>query len=128
MISLAGLDPRVRPAVSAALAWAKHYGLHVTVTSAKRERSKQAALYRQYLACKARHERIDPSNPNPACRYPANPPGDSAHEYGMAFDSAVPAGEWGAWTDLRRALGWRVPDNDRVHAEVQDWREKLGLA
>lgn len=122
-LALAGLDPRVREAAEAALAWAAHYRIPVTVTSGKRSHEKQAQLRAQYEDCLRRGERVQKNNPNPRCRYPANKPGDSSHEFGMSFDSWAPPEWMSAWVQLRRALGWRVPDNDVVHAEVPNWRE-----
>lgn len=87
-------------------------GVRPTVTSGFRTNVEQQALY----AARA-------SNP-----YPVNRPGDSAHEYGLAFDSAVPDRYLPAWTALRRAIGFRVPENDEVHAEVPGWREIVSPA
>jgi hypothetical protein len=122
LAKLAGLHPEVKAAAELCLSWAKYYGLDVTVTSGHRDLAKQTELRRQYENCIARGETVWPGNPNPACRYPANRPGDSAHNYGMAFDSTVPAGQQWAWDYLRRYAGFRVPENDLIHAEVPEWR------
>ena len=57
-------------------------------------------------------------------------PGDSAHQYGLAFDSSFAADVkpqlMPLWVQVRRAVGFRVPDNDEVHAEVNGWREIVG--
>lgn len=122
-ISLRGLNPTVRAAAERALAWAAFYKIPVTVTSAARPWAEQEKLRARYEACLSRGERVYPGNPDPACRYPANRPGESAHNYGLAFDSSVPP-EWlPAWTWLRRAAGFAVPENDPVHAEVPSWRQ-----
>jgi D-alanyl-D-alanine carboxypeptidase len=123
VISLRGLHPLVRERAELAMAWAQRYGLQVTVTSGYRSWAEQTQLRTQYETCLARGERVDPANPNPACRYPANEPGDSAHNYGMAWDSWVPEDQWWLWTYLRRAAGFAVFENDRVHAEVPEWRK-----
>lgn len=122
MISLRGLDPTVRRVAEVVLGWASYYKIPVTVTSAARAWDEQTKLRARYEACLARGERVWPGNANPDCRYPANRPGDSAHNYGLAFDSTVPEQWWPAWTWLRRAAGFAVPDSDRVHAEVPGWR------
>lgn len=122
-IALRGLVPEVRAAAERALSWAVYYGLHVTVTSCYRSWAEQTALYNRYQKCVARGEQITPGNPNPECRYPANRPGDSAHNYGLAWDSVVPAHEQWAWDYLRSYAGFRIPPNDRIHAEVPDWRQ-----
>lgn len=118
-----------------ALELARRLGLVVTLTSGFRSTSKQRDLRARYEQCLARGETIAPSNPNPDCRYPANRPGDSSHEFGLSWDSYVAGGEpeWSAWTQIRQLVGFRVPPNDRVHAEMPDWRSvaaamyRLGL-
>jgi len=122
-ISLRGLHPQVREAAERVLSWASSYKIPVTVTSAARPWAEQEKLRARYEACLARGEIIAPGNPDSDCRYPANRPGDSAHNYGLAWDSSVPEEWWPAWTWLRRAAGFAVPDNDRVHAEVPGWRQ-----
>lgn len=54
--------------------------------------------------------------------YPVNRPGDSAHQYGLAFDSDVPDAQQPLWRAVRQFVGFRVPDNDEVHAELPNWR------
>jgi D-alanyl-D-alanine carboxypeptidase len=106
-----------------ALAWAKYYGLTVTVTSVYRSWAEQQSLRTRYEKCLARGERIHPDNPDPACRYPANRPGDSSHNYGLSWDSVVPDHQQWTWNYLRRYAGFHVPDNDQIHAEVPQWRQ-----
>lgn len=104
------------------VALARQLGIRVTITSGYRSIEKQRQLRAQYEACLARGESITPSNSNAACRYPANRPGDSSHNFGLSFDSSVPDDWWPAWTALRRWAGFVVPENDRVHAEIPNWR------
>lgn len=55
-------------------------------------------------------------------KWPAAEPGESAHQYGVAWDSTVPP-EWlPVWTAIRRAFGWAVYDNDPNHAEYPGWQ------
>ena len=110
------------PYADYAIAWAKSLGIVVTVTSVLRSRERQAELRRQWESCLARGERVWPGNPNPACRYPANRPGDSSHEYGLGWDSDVEDRYQATWTAIRRAVGWQVPESDPVHAELPSWR------
>lgn len=119
---LAGLHPEVRGAAELCLSWAVYYRLTVTVTSGLRTLQEQKALRERYERCLAQGEKVYPGNPNAACRYPANRPGDSAHNFGLAWDSDVPDNQMWAWTYLRRYAGFHVPDNDPVHAEVPNWR------
>lgn len=121
-VQLRGLDPEVRDRAQLALDWAAYYRIPVTITSVVRTWAEQTKLRDQYERCLASGATISPTNPNPACRYPANRPGDSAHNFGLAFDSWVPDGYWEAWTFLREFAGFHVPGNDRVHAEVPSWR------
>lgn len=123
--ALRTLHPQLIPYADYCLDWARYLGIEVTVTSVLRDSVKQAELRRQYEACLARGERVWPGNPNPACRYPANHPGDSAHEYGLAWDSTCDAVHLADWIGIRRAVGWQVPDNDPIHAELPRWRDYL---
>jgi len=126
-VQLAGLYPVVRDRAELALSWAARYGITPTITSAYRSWAEQTRLRSQYEQCLARGETISPKNPDSRCRYPANEPGDSAHNYGFAFDSWVDEPFWWAWTYLRKAAGFHVPDNDRIHAEVPNWRDYTSL-
>ncbi len=121
-IQLRGLHPAIRGAAEYALEIARHNGVPVTVTSGLRSSAEQARLRRQYEACLAAGERVHAGNPNPACRFPANRPGTSAHEFGLAFDSSVPEAYWDVWNAIRSYVGFRLMANDRVHAEHPDWR------
>ncbi len=119
------LHPQLQPYADYCLQWASYSGIPVTVTSVLRESTRQAQLRRQFEECLERGERIWPGNPDPRCRYPANRPGDSAHEYGLAWDSACALARLPEWMAIRRAVGWTVPDNDPIHAELPLWRQYL---
>lgn len=121
-LQLRGLHPQVRERADLALSWATYYGLVVTVTSGLRTMAEQTALRARYEKCLTLPGGVYPGNPNPECRYPANRPGDSAHNFGMAWDSSVPANQLWIWTYLREYAGFRVPADDPVHAEVPNWR------
>lgn len=121
-IALAGLDPEVRARAELAISWANYFKIPVTITSTMRTWAEQTKLRARYEACLLQGAAIGPQNPNPACHYPANRPGDSAHNYGLAWDSTVPEQFWADWTAIREWAGFHVPDNDRVHAEVHEWR------
>ena len=118
-ISLRGLHPEVREAAEATLEWARHYKIPVQVTSTFRSWEQQTKLRKNYERCLA--EGRFPSPPD--CKWPANRPGDSAHNYGLAWDSWVPDEWWWAWNWLRRYAGFHVPANDQIHAEVPQWRQ-----
>lgn len=90
------------------LAWADYYHVPVTVTSGQRSWELQERLYADYLAGKS--------------RFPANPPGQSAHNYGLAWDSVTDPKYQDWWDQLRAYAGFRIPPNDRIHAEVPNWR------
>lgn len=122
MISLRGLNAAIRPNAQWCLDVAAYYNVPVTVTSAVRPWADQEALRRRYESCLAKGERVYAGNPDPACRYPANEPGDSAHNFGLAWDSVVPEEYLDWWVAVRRYAGFRVPDNDLIHAEYPDWR------
>lgn len=101
------LDPELRPYAEQLLAAASAAGFNPTVTSTRRSFAQQKALYSRYKAGLS--------------KYPANPPGASAHEYGWAFDMDVYPHE-ALWTDVGpywEALGgsWGG-DRDPVHFEL----------
>lgn len=126
MLPLSSLHPEVRSRVDWLLEVARLNHIPVTITSTARSQSTQKALRANWEACVARG--LYPSStslaPGMSCKYPANRPGDSAHEYGVAWDSSVPATWLPAWTALRELAGFRVADEngDPIHAEVPNWR------
>ena len=113
-IQLRGLHPEVRERAELALQWANQFGIRPWVTSGFRSFNEQAALRRRFEAGES--------------RFPANRPGDSAHNFGFAWDSVlpqdlrdVPAFEvW--WEAVREFYGFEVPPNDTIHAQVPQWR------
>lgn len=118
-IGLRGLDPVVRERAQIAMDIAAYYGVPVTLTSTYRPWEQQERLYRVYLDCRARGE---VGQPGP-CKYPANRPGDSAHNFGWAWDSVVPEQYQDWWDAVRRWVGFEVLPNDRIHAQVPNWRQ-----
>lgn len=117
MNRLGQLNPGLVDAARYTMELGASYRLRPEVTSVYRSIDFQRELRRLYEQCRA-GDRI-------ACQrqpYPANQPGDSAHNWGLAWDSWVPADQMALWTDIRRAVGWRVPENDLIHAELPDWR------
>ena len=107
MISLSGLAPQVRKAAAYALQFARAENIPVRVTSTRRSLKDQRDLYNNYLAGRS--------------QYPAAPPGSSAHEFGLAFDSVVPAAYQDRWNEIRRAIGFQVLEQDIIHAQVPGW-------
>lgn len=113
MLQVNGLDSRLREHAEQTFAYAFALGLHPVVTSVRRSEQEQRRLYQAYVSGKA--------------KYPAAPPGNSAHQWGVAFDSVVPAEELAAWTAVRRAFGWLAPDSDTVHAEWPGWQSYISV-
>lgn len=99
----------MRPAAEYALALANWYGIAPTVTSTYRSWEEQVRL-------RSRWERGE-------SQWPANRPGDSAHNYGWAFDSVVPESQQQLWNEIRAYVGFEVLDNDIIHAQVPNWRQ-----
>lgn len=107
-VDVAHLHPTVRQYMDAMVDYFKQAtGVEPVITSGYRSIEKQQQLYDQRS-----------SNP-----YPVNRPGDSAHNYGLAFDSDVPDKWMPTWIAFRRWVGFTVPDNDEVHTEVPNWRQ-----
>jgi len=117
-IALRGLHRDVRQAAEFSMAVAQHFGINPRVTSAFRPWSQQVILRRNFERCVAAGRFPSP----PDCRFPANRPGDSSHQFGLSFDSVVPELDQSNWNAIRRWVGFRVPSNDLIHAEVPDWR------
>lgn len=105
---LKGLEPQVRERAELALDWADFFGIPVTITSGLRTFEEQARLRSNWEAGLS--------------RWPANRPGDSSHNFGLAFDSDVSDADLADWTIIREWLGFRVPGVDVIHAEVPGWR------
>lgn len=105
---LGQLPPWVESWARCAIEAAEHCGIPVEVTSTLRSCEEQQRLYERY--------EIGLS------RYPVARPGQSAHQYGLAWDSTVPEGLMPTWRAIRVAAGWHVPLGDIVHAEVPGWR------
>lgn len=74
MPSLSTLDRRFRPFAEELLAYARALDARFIVTSARRSRTEQARLYSRWLKGQS--------------PFPANPPGRSMHELGLAVDLA----------------------------------------
>lgn len=104
-MNLDGLHPDLRPYAEELVHLLRQHGYRATITSVRRTRSQQAALYARWLR-----------GENP---YPVAPPGSSAHEHGLAFDMDVrtSSGADGApdagavW----RSWGGAWNQRDRVH-------------
>lgn len=120
---LAGLQAPVRDAAEWCLAQADGYGIPVTVVSGFRSTTEQRRLWNNYQQC-LRTGRFGLA---PDCKYPANRPGFSAHEYGLAWDSTVPPEYMGWWVALRRYAGFHVIEGDLPHAEYPRWRDFVRL-
>lgn len=121
-MQLAGLHDALRPAADWCLKVAEMNGIPVTITSVVRGWAEQTKLRTQYETCLARGQTVSPSNPDPKCHYPANQPGDSAHNFGFAWDSWTPEEYMPDWIKIREMAGFTVPANDHVHAELPNWR------
>jgi len=109
MMQLRGLDSRVRPYAEYAFEIARYYGIDPTVTSVYRSWEQQTKLRQRWE--------------QGLSAFPANLPGDSAHNYGWAFDAVVPAHQQSLWDQIRAYVGFEVLPNDIIHAQVPNWRQ-----
>ncbi len=82
-------------------------GLHVVVTSTRRDLETQKRLYADYKAGRS--------------KYPAAPPGHSQHDRGMAFDLHLDPPEYAAAGALWERLGltWGGRFNDEIHFDFR---------
>ena len=108
-ISTRGLHPEVRLRADWALGWAAHYNVPVTVTSTRRTWEEQQRLRTRWEQGKS--------------KFPANKPGDSAHQWGLAWDSVTEPEYQAWWNEVRRLAGFEVLSHDRIHAQVPNWRQ-----
>lgn len=120
-MKLRGLHPSLRPYAEYALQVAARYRVPVEVTSVYRSNREQQELYDNYVRCL----RQGLFGRTPECRYPANRPGDSAHNFGLAWDSTVEPRYQAWWDYVRRAVGFEVLQNDRIHAQLPGWRRYI---
>ena len=118
-IALRGLHQELRPYAELALDWARYYGIRPEITSVFRTWEDQERLYQKHLRC-VQQGRFGQA---PDCLYPANEPGDSAHGAHFAWDSWVPDEDMPLWIEIRRNIGWHVPQHDNIHAALPDWRQ-----
>lgn len=118
MLALRGMHETLRPYAEYAHRIAWYYGIEPTVTSVFRDWTKQKYLRDRYEKCLAEGRFPTPGE----CQYPANRPGDSSHNYGLSWDSVVRPEHQDLWDAIRRYVGFTVPENDRIHAELPDWR------
>ena len=118
MIALRGMHADLRPYAEYAHQLGRAYGITPTVTSVFRSWTKQRQLRDRYEYCLATGE----FGRTARCRYPANRPGESSHNYGLSWDSVVSDAEMPLWAQIRSYVGFRVPQNDLIHAELPSWR------
>lgn len=110
MIALKGLEPWLQPYAAYLLQVAAANGLNVQITSVRRSRQQQAALYARYLRGES--------------DLPAAPPGTSDHELGLAFDLVVDH-NYHSVNQERLGRFWQsmggrwAGDADRVHFYVR---------
>lgn len=104
---LSGLHPAVRDAAVFARDVAQAFGVPVEFTSGYRSCTFQRELRARWEAGKS--------------EFPANRPGFSGHNFGLAFDSTTRPEFQPFWNAVREWVGFRVPPNDQIHAEVRDW-------
>ncbi len=113
------LDPSIKAAAEWALGWADFYGVPVTVTSGRRTLEEQRSLRRNFEQCVEAGRFPSP----PDCLFPANKPGESAHNFALAFDSVVPDEYMSWWVHVRRLAGFEVFESDAPHAQYPNWRD-----
>lgn len=99
------LIPALRPFANRLLAEASRRGFLVQITSVRRTTGVQAQLYRNYI--------------NGRSKYPAAPPGHSAHEQGRAFDIVGTPAQLRALGSLWESWGgtWGGRFKDPIHFE-----------
>jgi len=113
MLGFAGMDARLRAHAEATVSYAEKFGIVPVIVSVRRNAVEQQKLWQNFQAGRS--------------KWPANPPGDSAHQYGVAFDTTVKPEHQEAWNFIRRGFGWTVHESDIPHAEFPNWRQYRSL-
>ena len=111
MTSIDALIPELAQACRALLQLAGQAGVPLQITSTLRTSSEQKHLYHEYLAGHS--------------KYPAAPPGTSAHEFGYAFDAVTPSASdqndfgtvWEQWGGV-----WGGRNRDPIHFEYPGFK------
>lgn len=111
MSLLDSLDSRLVAGAKDLYDLAQRVGVKPTVTSARRTYAQQQVLYQKYV--------------DGQTRYPAAPPGTSAHEYGFAFDMTVvgAVNQRDLGTVWRQWGGVTGGEEDPIHFEFGGWRQ-----
>jgi hypothetical protein len=121
MIALRGLHPHVRAWAEYAHTVARYYGVDPVVTSGFRSMGEQQYLRDRWEWCVATGRFQDGSTAG--CQHGANRPGESAHNYGLAWDAWAPAEHLPTWHAIVRWAGFHVGSS--VHNEVRGWRNLI---
>jgi len=104
--SIKSLHPELQRGLQMLFRVAPQLGATVRVTSARRSRSQQVALYKNFLSGRS--------------KYPVAVPGTSAHERGLAADLVVTPrsaqAALGAWW---RSIGGTWSPKDDIHFELR---------
>jgi hypothetical protein len=113
--SISALQPEMQAAARTLDAVVHNSGLQGRFTSTLRTHAEQQRLYDKYLRGES--------------QFPAAPPGESAHEYGYAFDYVVSPWEYQPDVGAYWESGWEYFEGgiwggnaDPVHFEWAGWR------
>lgn len=104
--SLQSLQPWLRPFAKSLVSLAPQVGAtRIRITSTRRSRAQQVALYKSFLAGRS--------------SYPVAPPGSSMHELGLAFDVVTePYSALAALGALWQKAGFTWNASDPIHFEA----------
>lgn len=114
---LSGLWPPFAQAVNYLLAYANYYGLSAQIVSGYRSMGEQAALYSQGRTAEEVQARVRKRGRGGAVT--DAPPGQSAHNYGLAVD--FEGRDQAAVIELARRLGFGLVSWDPAHVEWPNW-------
>lgn len=115
---LSGLWPPFAEAVRFLLAWCEYFKLNATITSGYRSMEEQAALYRIGRTPTEVQQKLRLQGQRGAVT--DAPPGQSAHNYGLAIDIEGPDQQ--SVLSLARQLGFGLVSWDPAHIEWPNWR------
>lgn len=118
---LYGLWPPMAEAVRYLQAYCDYYGLRASITSGFRSMQEQAALYSQGRTPAEVQSRVRKQGRGGAVT--DAPPGQSAHNYGLAVDVEGP--DQAAVISLAGQIGFGLVSWDPAHIEWPNWQSLL---
>jgi uncharacterized protein YcbK (DUF882 family) len=122
---LSGLDSRFSNALVWLDNWLSDYGVELRIVSGFRSLQEQEALYAQGRTSAEIRERVHKQGRGGAVT--DAPPGQSAHNYGLAVDLDPDDPNTPTIREIAKLFGFGTVSWDPDHLEYPNWRQTAGL-